>query len=1148
MQVTLKSRLYLGFGLSIFLIILIGGLSYLTFRRQADDAGWVKHTYQVINQLESIQKVLLDMEASRRGFRSTDERRFLLPYNNGLRTIGPAVETLNELVSDNPDQLARAQQVGTQVNGILQFWAELGLDAGRYSREDIIRVTDIEKGWMDSIRNQLVKMVETEQRLLARREEVSNRAVTNASWSVGVGTLGSLGIVCVLMYLILREFARRRNAEQQLQQNLTKLETLNRESEDKNWVLSGVSAMHTNMQGVTDVRTLARTAIHTITQYLDVPVGAFYVLQHQPDQLVLTAAEAMPTTSPRQIAVGEGLVGQAATRQTPYVVREVPAGYWHIQSGSGQARPGEVALVPLWYDQEIKGVLELASFRSFDPRQLDFLTVIADNVAVALNAADARERVMALLEKVQEQKEELENQQEELRQSNEELIRQAAILQSSEEELKVQEEELRQINTELEEKNEAVEIARQALTLKARELEVTSQYKSEFLANMSHELRTPLNSVLILARLLADNKTHNLTDKQVEYANIIHKSGTSLLDLINDILDLSKIEAGKIDLHIEPVPVTSIADDLQQLFTVVAEQKGVQLVTHIDDGVPPRLVTDKQRLEQVIKNLLSNAMKFTPKAGRVTLSFSMVTSGRLLFTNDALLNATDVLSIAVTDTGIGIPADKQQLIFEAFQQADGSTSRKYGGTGLGLSIAKELIRKLGGEIHVQSEPGQGSSFILYLPVQQPDARPAPRFADQPPTTVPALPVNGVAEQTVLPDDRHTLTATDKVMLIIEDDPDFARLVQVFARQKGYKTLIALKGDEGLEYARQYKPTAITLDLRLPVIDGRQLLKLLKSDDTLKHIPVHVISAAVEPDLVAADALAYVNKPLTEDDLEQVFVRISEHLQTQLKRVLVLSGDYLTEASLKQLINDRNFTGRCDFAATEAEALQHVKEQRYDCIIADIGRDFTKGVRELQTLQHQMGVEEVPVIIYLAQDLSASDELQLKRLSDVIIRDSSRAKERLMDELELFLYKIQENAAKPPSRFEKPVGDESLTGKKVLLADDDMRNVFALSTLLEEHQMQVLTAGDGQEALELLDQHPDVDLVLMDVMMPEMDGYEATRRIRSNERFRKLPVISLTAKAMPGDREKSIEAGASDYITKPVDNQKLLSLMRVWLAR
>lgn len=1131
------------------LVILIGLLSIKTFNRQSRESYWVRHTYQVITQIEVIQRMLIDMETGRRGFRSTNEKRFLATYNTVRQTIEPAVDELSNLVKDNPIQIERAKKVQLGVRGLLQFWQELGDDASRYNRQDLIRITDIEKGQMDAIRNQLVKMAESEQVLLTQREKDNTQAVKEATWSLGVGTLLILGIVIILIYLIIREFISRSKAEYRLQKNLAELEKVNKEGQEKNWLLSGVSVINASLQGVTEVTVLARTALHSIARHLNLPMCAFYVYDSDKQLLLLKAAEGLPAQTPASFALGEGLVGQASTLADLYVLADIPADYWSIQSGSGKARPGQLVFVPLWYNHELRGVLELATFNTFEPRHLDFLRTVSENIAIALNAVDAREKVVDLLEKVQEQREELVNQQEELQQTNEELVRQAEVLQSSEEELKVQEEELRQINTELEEKNEAIEVARHDLALKARELELTSQYKSEFLANMSHELRTPLNSILILAKLLSENKGAHLSDKQVEYAHIIFKSGTDLLELINDILDLAKIEAGKVELHMDQVPVKSIASDIEQLFGVVAEQKGVHWINQVDEAVPDELFTDKQRLEQVIRNLLSNSFKFTPKGGTVTLRFALVSKQLMQFNTDTLLQDDQILAISVTDTGIGIAADKQQLIFEAFQQADGATNRKFGGTGLGLSITRELIRRLGGEVRVDSELGKGSTFTLYLPVG--NQINLPRLAgkeDQTPVAAPIPLPEQIVEQTQVADDRDTLEKNSKVMLIIEDDPHFAQIVRDFAREKQYKTIVALQGDEGLYYARKYRPSAITLDMQLPVISGWELLKVLKSDDTLKYIPVHVISAADERRQETKGALAYLKKPVAKEDLEKAFTLLGEQINAKVKRVLVLSGNYLKDESLNRLINDRNFDMDCDFADTTEEALQKFKQYRYDCIIADIGQDLKKGIDELQVLQRLIDKENIPVIIYLDKDLSAFDELQLKRLSDVIIQDSSQARERLMDELELFLYKIQETGKKPVPHYEAPIGDDTLHHKKVLLVDDDMRNVFALTTLLEEHQMTVLTAGDGVEALEMLDKEPDTDLVLMDIMMPEMDGYEATRRIRADHRFLFLPIIALTAKAMAGDREKSLEAGVSDYITKPVDTSKLFSLMRVWLSR
>jgi CheY-like chemotaxis protein/nitrogen-specific signal transduction histidine kinase len=698
-----------------------------------------------------------------------------------------------------------------------------------------------------------------------------------------------------------------------------------------------------------------------------------------------------------------------------------------------------------------------------------------------------------------------------------------------------------------------VEVGRQTLALKARELEETGKYKSEFLANMSHELRTPLNSVLILAKMLSENKASNLTGKQVEYANVIHKSGSDLLNLINDILDLSKIEAGKIDMVAENASVSGIVHDQEQLFSVVADQKGVKFITEVAESVPAVLFIAKQRIEQVIKNLLSNAFKFTPAHGTVTLSFNTQRpmSG---FSNEPLVRARQLLVIAVTDTGIGISPDKQQVIFEAFQQADGSTSRKYGGTGLGLSISKELVKRLGGEMRLQSEDGKGSTFTVYLPLTEAQTVDKPQVSVPEPKkdnaplngTMPRL-QNGVVEQNRLKDDRNTLQKGDKVMLIVEDDPIFAGVVQDFARNKNYKTIVALRGDEGIHYARKYKPSAIILDMQLPVVDGWSVINWLKNDESLKSIPVHVMSAADEPKLGVGSALAYIRKPVEKDDLEKAFGRISDHLQAQIKKVLVLSGNYLNDDSLQQFIGQRQFDLECEYVATNAAALEKLRQQTYDCLIVDMGGDLEKGVRELKQLRAAMPTESLPVIIYMDKDLKPADEWQLKKLSDVVIRESSQAIDRLMDELALFLYKVQEVETKELPKPLTKINDQSLQGKKVLLVDDDMRNVFALSTLLEDQQMKVITAVDGREALELLQQNPDTDIVLMDIMMPEMDGYEAIRRIRTDLKMTHLPIIALTAKAMAGDREKTIEAGASDYITKPVDSGRLFSLMRVWLS-
>ncbi|MFC5410547.1 response regulator [Larkinella bovis] len=1151
MKLSSTNRLYIGIAVGVTLLVALGFTAFRTISNQLDEAFRVRHSYLVLKHISITQQLLIDMETGRRGFRATNEKQFLKPYYEAGQKIGPALLDVKKLVQDSPLQTAKLIKSERLINELLEYWRELGIDASQYTRADLIRMTEGEKNRMDRIRRVLDDMIQTEELLLVNREKESDMAVTTAIKVFVSGGAFLLILALVIAYLFSFEMNKRQKAEAELQQNLDEMAQINRVSTEKNWLLTGVGLVNDAMQGVSESDSLALAVLRSIVAYLEVQAGGFYCYDEERQQLELNASVALPTQVSKTYALREGLVGEAAMNRDLTVINHVPAGYWSIQSGSGKAAAGQLVFVPLWYKKEIKGLIELAVFQPLNPAQLEFLQTISNNIAIALNANDARRKVNRLLEQVQDQKASLENQQEELRQSNEELIRQAEILQASEEELKVHEEELRQINAELEEKNEAVEVARQALANKARELEETGRYKSEFLANMSHELRTPLNSVLILAKMLSENKAGNLTGKQIEYANVIHKSGSDLLNLINDILDLSKIEAGKIDMQAENTSVSEIIHDQEQLFSVVADQKGVQLITKVDESVPAVLYIARQRLEQVIKNLLSNAFKFTPQGGSVTLSFR-VYGPMKGFSNEPLTKARQLLTIAVTDTGIGIAPEKQQVIFEAFQQADGSTSRKYGGTGLGLSISKELVKRMGGEMRLQSEEGQGSTFTVYLPLLEavPDHAPqpvAPEPAGKPESPAQAHPSKNIFEQHTLKDDRHNLHKGDKVMLIIEDDPVFAAVVQDFARGKGYKTLVALRGDEGIYYARTYKPSAIILDMQLPVVDGLSVLNWLKNDDSLKAIPVHVMSAADEPTSGLGSALAYLQKPVDKDDLEKAFRRISDHLQGQIKRLLVLSGNYLNDDSLNEVIGERHADLECDYAATRAEALEKLRQRSYDCLLVDLGGDLEQGVRELKALREAMPTEPLPVIIYMDKDLNPSGEWALKKLSDVVIRESSQAIDRLMDELELFLYNVQEVETKELPKPLARIEDQRLQGKKVLLVDDDMRNVFALSTLLEEQQMNVLTAVDGREALELLQQNPDTDIVLMDVMMPEMDGYEATRRIRNDLKMTHLPVIALTAKAMLGDREKTIEAGASDYITKPVDSGRLFSLMRVWLS-
>lgn len=1149
MKLSANRKLFLGFSFAILIAIFIGVANYLTFRQQAVEGDWVAHSYRVMNKINEVQGHATEMQTRRRGYRATGDQSFLDAYYANHQALLPALARLRDLVTDNPVQVTNGEHLMTSVNEIIRFWDGLPKDVSKYTREDIVRITTEERQHMDKVRHDIGVMLVVEKKLLDERQASNKAALAKASMISIVGTILVQIIILLLIYFIIKEFRSRKKAEEQVRENLHEVSQLNEAANEKNWLLSGASAVNDNLQGAGDMQTLSSNIVQALVRYIDVPAAALYVYDDERQELVMRAAASLPGDARQIYKIGEGLVGHAATAREMLVTKNVPNSYWKLQSAAGSLQPGEILCMPLVSNKELNGVLEIASFKPFTASQKQLIDSISDNIAIAINAADARDKVMVLLEQVQEQKVHLQNQQEELRQTNDELTRQAEVLQASEEELRVQEEELRQINAELEEKNEAVEVSRRALANKAHELEVTSKYKSEFLANMSHELRTPLNSVLILAKLLSENRTTNLTGKQVEYAQIIHKSGTDLLNLINDILDLSKIEAGKIDFHIEDVNVKGILDDIRQTFIVVAEQKGINYVVEKSSRTPEHILTDKQRLEQVIKNLLSNAFKFTPKDGTVTLSFNVV-NGAGNFVSERLLNSNRALEIAVGDTGIGIPADKQQLIFEAFQQADGSTNRKYGGTGLGLSISKELVKRLGGELKLTSEEGKGSTFYIYLPLEKTESQAiTPQdtpSAEEDPRPIEEL-TNNVIPQHDVADDRDRIAKGDRVMLIIEDDPQFAKLVQDFARQKKFKTIVALKGDEGLYYANKFKPSAIILDMQLPVLDGWSLLKIFKADEKLRRIPVHVMSAMDNLERLKDSAIAYLKKPVDSDELEEAFSSISKHISSDVKKILIVSGEYIKNDTINSVLAQRYPDAEVAYALSENEAVQQIDTTVYDCIVMDIGKDLPNGIVEARKLHALAKEKHIPVILYIDKELSANDELQLKKISDVVIQNSDGSKNRLLDELELFLYAVDEHKSVPQSKVSMRMMEKSLKGRKVLLADDDMRNVFALSTLLEEQEMVVVAAENGKEAISQLNEHPDTDIVLMDVMMPEMDGYEATRLIRSDGRFKGLPIIALTAKAMHGDREKSIQAGASDYITKPVDSGKLFSLMRVWLS-
>jgi CheY-like chemotaxis protein/signal transduction histidine kinase/HAMP domain-containing protein len=978
-----------------------------------------------------------------------------------------------------------------------------------------------------------------------------------------------------------------------ISQMITNLRETTERNQEQDWLKTNLAKFSRMMQGQRDLESVSRLIMSELTPLVQAQHGAFYMKDDDREgargevlKLVATYAYKERKNVANRFVEGEGLVGQAALEKKPIVISNVPDDYIQISSGLGEAPPRNIIVLPIVFEGEVKGVIELASFARFSQINQIFLDQLAESVGVVLNMISANMRTEELLKKsqaltqeLQSQSAELQAQQEELRRTNVELESQARTLKASEEQLKDQQEELQQINEELEEKasllaeqnrkveekNREVERARSELEDKAEQLALSSKYKSEFLANMSHELRTPLNSLLILAKELYSNAAGNLTEKQVQFAETIHSSGTDLLSLINDVLDLSKVEAGKMEMHAADVPFDDVQEYVERTFEPVAQDKGLEFIVEISPDLPNTIHTDVKRLQQVLKNLIANALKFTDK-GKVGLRIEP--SRQANYSHPELKAAGQVVAFNVWDTGVGIPKEKQRLIFEAFQQADASTTRKFGGTGLGLSISREISRLLGGEIRVESQPGEGSTFTLYLPLYfEPEPQVVDDDHDVTPMTTPsrvhtshpARPRAKASELLIEPsddpipnplgDDREDIEPGDRVVLVIENDRPFAEILLDLARDKGFKGLAALDGESGLRLVRSFNPDAVTLDLDLPGINGWTVLERLKKHPDTRHIPVHIVSGTGDRHHgLSAGALSFMEKPVSKESLENAFEQISDFIDRRVKNLLVIEDDEAQRMSIIELIGDDdvNITA----VGSASEALTQLADNRFDCVVLDLGLRDMSGFTLLETIKSNPALQNLPVIIYTGKELSQTEETQLRRYAETIIVKDVRSPERLLDETALFLHRVESNLPDQKRRMLEQVHTEDtvFTNKKILIVDDDVRNIFALTALLENHGMNVVFAEDGVGALEALKEHDDVDMILMDVMMPEMDGYETTQAIRKQSQFSNLPIIALTAKAMKGDREKSIASGASDYITKPVDSDQLLSLMRVWLYK
>jgi HAMP domain-containing protein/CheY-like chemotaxis protein/signal transduction histidine kinase len=909
---------------------------------------------------------------------------------------------------------------------------------------------------------------------------------------------------------------------------------------EQDWLKTNLAKFTNMLQGQRDLTTVGRLLLTELTPLVNAQQGVIYQMEgEEAPRLRLLSAYADDGMNGHRpnLRVGEGLIGQCAADKRRMLITEMPASAIPIGSALFKVAPHNIIVLPVLFESQVKAVIELASISAFTTLQTTFLEQLTTSIGIVLNSIEATMQTEGLLKQSQQLAGELQTQQRELQQTNEQLEQKA--------------QQLAERNVEVERKNQEIEQARRAVEEKATELALTSRYKSEFLANMSHELRTPLNSILILGQQLTENPEGNLTVKQVEFARTIHGAGTDLLNLISDILDLSKIESGTVTVEAEDILFSNLLDMVARPFRHEAENRQLSFDVHVDANLGRSIVTDSKRLQQVLKNLLSNAFKFTAQGG-VRLNVSAAVGGWSA-EHPVLGQAPAVVSFEVADTGIGIPVEKQKIIFEAFQQADASTSRKYGGTGLGLAISRELSNLLGGEIHLRSSPGVGSAFTLYLPLRYVGPSAVGRMVAE--TSAPAAqgvgfrvaPPERPVEQ--IPDDRLEIQPGDVILLIVEDDPHYARIMIELARHSGFKTLLAMRGDAALELAKQYQPTAVSLDVFLPDMLGWNVLSQLKQNPLTRHIPVQIITLDEDRQHgLARGAYSFIIKPTTPEGITDALARIKEFAKPRRKRLLVVEDNKAEQMSIGELLGHDDI--EIVSAGSGGEALAALRNQPCDCVVLDLRLPDMSGFEVLELMRCDAALADVPVVVFTGRELSAEEDAQLHTMARSIVVKGVESPERLLDETALFLHRVITDLPSEKQRMLERLNssDEDLVGRKVLLVDDDSRNIFALSSVLERRGMQVLTSTTGSEAIELIESTPDLAIVLMDIMMPEMDGYQTIEKIRKSPAYRRLPIIALTAKAMKGDREKCLEAGASDYLAKPVNTEQLLSSLRMWLHR
>ena len=907
---------------------------------------------------------------------------------------------------------------------------------------------------------------------------------------------------------------------------------------EQDWLKTNLARFTNMLQGQRELSTVGRLLLSELTPLVNAHMGVIYqVDSEEHPQLRLLSAYAADGANPHPqfVQFGEGLIGQCAMDKRQRLVSDIPRDAMPINSALLRVIPKNLVVLPILFENQVKAVIELSSVSPFTTSQMTFLEQLTDSIGIVLNSIEATMQTEGLLKQSQQLAGELQTQQKELQQTNDQLEQKA--------------QQLAERNVEVERKNQEIEQARRALEEKATELSLTSKYKSEFLANMSHELRTPLNSILILGQQLTENPDGNLSPKQVEFARTIHGAGTDLLNLISDILDLSKIESGTVTVDAEEIITSSLLDTVGRPFRHEAENRQLAFNISVDENLARSMVTDSKRLQQVLKNLLSNAFKFTAEGGvRLTVSAAL---GGWSAEHPILNNAPAVVAFEVTDTGIGIPLEKQKLIFEAFQQADAGTSRKYGGTGLGLAISRELASLLGGEIHLRSAPGKGSTFVLYLPLKYAGPTVAPRIPASTYSTAPALQVAATQERVIeqLPDDRLNLEPGDTILLIVEDDPHYARVLIDLARDKGFKVLVANRGAEALDLAKQFQPTAVSLDVFLPDMLGWTVLSQLKHNPLTRHIPVQIITLDEDRQhALARGAFSFVNKPTTTEGVAAALSQIKEYAKPRRKRLLIVEDNAAEQMSIRELLDHKDI--EILTSGTGAGALSTLRDNPCDCVVLDLRLPDMSGFEVLNQLRGDETLSNVPVVVFTGRELSTEEDAELHTMARSIVVKGVESPERLLDETSLFLHRVITELPVEKQRMLEKLNssDDDLIGKTALLVDDDARNIFALSSVLERRGMKVLTATTGHEAIALVESTPRIAIVLMDIMMPQMDGYQTIGVIRQNPSLGRLPIIALTAKAMKGDREKCLEAGASDYLAKPVNTEQLLLAIRMWLHR